>query len=490
MDDRPLPCAKRRAPSSDRSQQETARQRKRKRHKGDSDTTASPGRATPDLERKKAATAVACGPVEPVAGSIDAGTQQCESLVDVLPDEVLCDIVDRIHPTSALVRVGSACRRLCQATAFVRTQRTASRRRSGPHADPIGCAHQLLNAISLDDPDGVVDALDIGHVSLDDLLDPDYLWSVATPSVVAMIFGTRAYADDRSVMGRPVLRSLIDDPARTGYYTPLRAAVLCGSVACVRVLVSMGTRMSAAEAGALVRSVASDLAWNEIRVTTLSRPVPRIDDISRADARPRAARRSTGSYIDPVELLSPVLCSLPRGCLSGLSARGTLHAAVLKAIGRLAYACPEFPLWPVVAGAETPVRNGFSPSVDAALDAALVEDFVRAVDQIVAQAEAFATFLVHHGCRSSDCIHPPFGQSTFLACEGYAASPQYRRTVDGMTLPAVVRRFVAKMAKVNVWLPDSESVKLQDRLFTEGITFVLESFVAACDRACPPAAAP
>ncbi|BCU03645.1 hypothetical protein [Pandoravirus japonicus] len=488
MDGRSVPCAKRPTPPSDPSQQEAARQREGKRHKGDSDTTTSPGQATPDLERKEAATA---GPVEPAVGSIDAGAQQCESLVDALPDEVLCDIAGRIYPTSALVRAGSACRRLCQAAAFVRTQRTASRRRSGPHADPIGCAHQLLNAISLDDPDGVVDALDIGHVSLDDLLDPDYLWSVATPSAVAMIFGTRAYADDRSVMGRPVLRSLIDDPARTGYYTPLRAAVLCGSVACVRVLVSVGARMSAAEAGALVRSVASDLAWNEIRVTTLSRPVPRIDDISRAGARPRAVRGCTGSYIDPVELLSPVLCSLPRSCLSGLSARGTLHAAVLKAIGRLAYYdYREFPLWPVAVGMDAPASSGFSPSVDAALDAALVEDTVRAVDRIVAQASTFATFLVHHGCRLSDSIHPPFGQSTFLACKGYAASPQYRRTVDCMTLPAVVRRFVVKMAKIDVWLPDGESAKLRDRLFSESVTFVLESFVAACDRACPPAAAP
>lgn len=433
---------------------------------------------------------MACGPAEPAVGSIGASAQQRESLIDVLPDEVLCAIVGRIYPTSALVRVGSACRRLYRAAAFVRTQRTASRRRSGPHADPIGCAHQLLNAISLDDPDGVVDALDVGHVSNDDLLDPNYLWSAAAPSAVAMIFGTRAYADDRSVMGLPVLRSLIDDPARTGYYTPLRAAVLCGSIACVRALVSMGARMSAAEASALVRSVATDLAWNEIRVTTVSGPVSRIDCISQADARPRAARGSGGSYIDPVELLSPVLCSLPCSCLSGMSARGILYAALFKAAGRLAYACPQFPLWPAAAaGADTPVRgSGFSPSAGVALDASLVEDFVHAVDQIVAQASAFATFLVRHGCQPSDCIHPPFGESTFRACKGYAASPQDRRAVDCMTLSALVRRFVAKMGKVGRRLPDGESVKLRDQLFGEGINFVFESFVAACDRARPPAA--
>lgn len=488
MDDRSVPCAKRPAPPPDPLQQESACQRAGKRHKGDSDTIAPSGRAAPDIQQRETATAVAYDRVEPAVGSIGTSAQQRESLVDALPDEVLCDIVGRIHPTSALVRVGSACRRFRQAAAFVRAQRTASRRRSGPHADPIGCAHQLLNAISLDYPDGVVDALDIGHVSIGDLLDPDYLWSAAAPSAVAMIFGTRAYADDRGVMGLPVLRSLIDDPARTGYYTPLHAAVLCGSVACVRALVSMGARMSAAEAGALVRSVAVALAWNEIRVATLSGPISRIDRISQADARPRAPRRSTGSYIDPVELLSPVLSSLPRGCLSGLSARGTLHAAAFKAVGRLAYACPQFPLWPAAAITGAPVRSGFSPSVGAALDVALVEDFVRTVDRIVAQAEAFATFLVHNGCRSSDCIHPPFGQSPFLACKGYAASPQYRRTVDCMTLPALVRRFVVKVAKIDAQLPDGENVRL--RLFTESVTFVLESFVAACDRACPPAVAP
>lgn len=427
--------------------------------------------------------------------AVDSAPSQQTLLIDALPSEIVCAVMANVYPTSALVRAGSVCRRFYDAATFVRAQRVASRRRAGPHADLIGCAHQLLNAISLDDPDGVVDALDTGNVSFDDLLDPAYLWSAATPNIVARVVGAPSLAPSKRP-GRPILERVDNDPARTGYYTPLQAAVLCGSAMCVRALVAMGARASPCQVGPLVRVVVGTLAWNDIHVSHISSAVARMDDASRAEARPRIAVGRNGepdsAHVDPIQLLSPIMTSLPAGYLGGASGRGILMCMMAKAIGRIAHmpvdrrvdqrpqsACPR----------RTDVHGAFSPPVIDGLDAAIVAGLVRAVEEVVNDACDLAAFLIDHGCRPWCAVRPPFGKRTTEGQDGTACGDlqEQRREVDHHTERLVAIRLLDKTRAVSADRRKKDTPKESSTsLFGEqAACFLIESLVALYDHLHP-----
>nr|UMO78856.1 F-box domain protein [Pandoravirus belohorizontensis] len=424
-------------------------------------------------------------------GAFDAAVSQQSSLVDALPDEILCAIMAHVHPTSALVRAGSAWRRFHQAAAFVRAQRGVSRRRAGPHADPVGCAHQLLNAVSLDDPNGMIDALDTGHVSFDDLLDPLYLWSAATPNVVARVVGAPSLASDEK-LGRPILERAGQDPARTGYYTPLQAAILCGSVMCVRALVAMGARMSPCQVGPLVRFAVETLAWNDIYVSHVSGAIGKTDDASRAEAHPRVSPAHNGepgsACVDPIQLLSPIMSSLPANYLAGTPGRGILSGVMAKAMGRIMHmpvnkhgrprsGCPK----------GTGARSGFSPSSVVDLDAVAVADLVGAVNAIVDDARALAVFLVDCGCRPWCPVRLPFGRQVTQRRDGSAHGDlqEQRREIDRRTERSAA---VELLGKFRAWRVKKHAYEESPGalLCTEATCFLIESLVVLYDRLHPP----
>lgn len=430
-------------------------------------------------------------------GAVDAAPSQRSLSVDALPSEILCAVMAHVHPTSALVHAASACRRFHEAAAFVRAQRSASRRRAGPHADPIGCAHQLLNAISLDDPNGVVDALDTGHVSFDDLLDPVYLWSAATHNIVARVVGAPSVGSDERP-GRPILERVTKDPARTGYYTPLQAATLCGSATCVRALIAMGARMSPCQVGPLVRFVAGTLAWNEIYVSHIPGVIATMDEASRAEARPRmsvAGNSQPGSArVDPIELLSPIMASLPADYLVGTSGRGILTAVSQKAIGRIAdmhvdgreRARPR----PVHSNEDHRAHRGFVPPNITGLEAAVIDNFAHDVDAVVDDACALAAFLIDRGCRPWCAVRPPFGKRPVEKQDASACNDQQaqRREIDRVTERSLHVELLAKLRPYCAERHTDSAHKESpvSRLGAEAACFLLESLMALYDRLHPP----
>lgn len=426
----------------------------------------------------------------------DAAVSQQSLLVDAFPDEILCAIMAHVYPTSALVRAGSACRRFHQASAFVRAQRSATRRRAGPHADPVGCAHQLLNAISLDDPNGMVDALDTGHVSLDDLLDPVYLWSAAAHNVVARVVGAPSLASDER-LDRPILERVDRDPARAGYYTPLQAAILCGSVMCVHALVAVGARTSLCQAGPLARFVVGTLAWNDIHVSHISGTISDMGVVLHAKTHPRVSPTRDGepdsARVDPIKLLSPIMASLPTDYLGGNAGRGILFNMLAKATGRIACMrigeparrCTESDC-PIGANA----RSAFSPRAVTGLDAAAIADFAHAVDGIVEDACALAAFLMDRGCRPCCPLRPLFcRQPAKRRDESTCGDLQEQRRQDDRDTE---RSAAAEL--LNILRPchaekhptDTHEESPEALLGAEAACFLIESLIALYDRSHPP----
>ncbi|AGO83972.1 F-box incomplete domain containing protein [Pandoravirus salinus] len=422
-------------------------------------------------------------------GALGTAPTQQSMIVAVLPDEILCAIMGHLYPTSALVRAGSVCSRFHQAAAFIRAQRRASRCRAGPHADPIGCAHQLLNAISLDDPDAAIDALDTGNVSFDDLLDPAYLWSAAAHNVVATVVGPPSLTSDGRT-GRPILERVDQDPARTGYYAPIEVAILCGSLACVRALVAMGARVSACRVGPLVRFVAGTLAWNDIYVRHVPSVIVKAGDILRIEAHPRVpatARHGEpdNAHVDPIKLLSPIMSSLPATYLGGTPGRGILLGVMAKAMGRIA--CADVGERPHSDSRSAHVDStnacgAFSPCAVTGLDSAVVADFARAIDRIVSDACALATLLMDHGCRPWCAVRAPFGKQPTERRDG---SPmcgdleEKRREIDRNTERSAA---VELLDGLRAHHEKSASALLG----AEAAQFLIESLVALYDRLHPP----
>ncbi|AVK74744.1 hypothetical protein pqer_cds_322 [Pandoravirus quercus] len=449
-----------------------------------SPSPAKRARATPNL-RDRCTSPCSSG------DAFDAALSQQSLLVDAFPDEILCAIMAHVYPTSALVHAGSACRRFHQASAFVRAHRSAARRRTGPHADPIGCAHQLLNAISLDDPDSVVDALDTGHVSLDDLLDPVYIWSVAAHNVVARVVGVPSLASDER-LDRPILERADRDPARTGYYTPLHTAILCGSVMCVRALVAMGARTSLCQVGPLVRFVAGTLAWNDIRVSHISGTLGDMDDVFYAKTHPRVPPSYVGepgsARVDPIKLLSPIMATLPADCLGGNAGRGILLNMLAKATGRIACMRINEPVNRGT-GSDCPsaadVRSAFSPCVVTDFAAAAIADFARAVDGVVEDACAFAVFLMDRGCRPYRPVQPLFSkQPAKRRDESTCGDLQERRRQGERNTE---RSAAVELLNILRQHPtDTHEESPETLLGAEAACFLIESLMALYDRSHPP----
>ncbi|AVK74954.1 F-box incomplete domain containing protein [Pandoravirus quercus] len=212
-----------------------------------------------------------------------------DSDFDRLPPEIVWIIASWLDSTADLVRAGATCRRLGATADAIRRERTAARRARGPYVDLIGCAHQLLVAITMDDPSSMVDALDVGHVGLRDDLDLDVIAAHATPviDVGSTIGATTTYVDRFSC------RRTRDD-------TPLSIAIMYGSARCARALAAMGASLSTRHAIDAVCGLVRDVAWRAITVWHERQDCASKDPLSESIVVRRAGP------VDPTAVLAPV----------------------------------------------------------------------------------------------------------------------------------------------------------------------------------------
>jgi hypothetical protein len=217
--------------------------------------------------------------------------------LDALNPDTLALILAHVDSTADLLRLGMTCRLLHDAATYVRWARIDRRRRAWA-SDVVGCAHQLVTAVALDDVVRMVDALDVGLVNVDDTLDVDYLCAVAVPNVIVSM--RREDNSDNDDLNMAVLSAARESIGCTRW-TLLGIAAIYGSSDCARVLVSLGARIDRHSADCLVHFVLTRTAWRlvETHIAQTLSPVLR-----RHSFWPRAGR---SSCVDPVRIVGSLL---------------------------------------------------------------------------------------------------------------------------------------------------------------------------------------
>lgn len=214
--------------------------------------------------------------------------------LDDLPPEILVHVLLHVASTADLARLATVSTRLRAAATDVRATRARHRGRHGPHADAVGCAHQLVNAIVSDDVEAMIEALDVGSVNIDDLLDIGHLQRVAVPNVICA----------SHALGEGNTRTVFDwarETIGTKRWDALGVAVIHGSAACVRALVSLGARADRVSADCLIEFVLTHTAWDHFSVYAARALSPRV---TMRSAWPRIGQ---ARVVDPLALLGPLL---------------------------------------------------------------------------------------------------------------------------------------------------------------------------------------
>lgn len=240
--------------------------------------------------------------------------------LDMLPPEILVAVLAHVPSTADLARLTAVSVGLAAVARGVRVTRAQRRGKRGPHADPIGCAHAIVNAIAADDAVAMVDALDVGFVGLGDALDIDYLQAVATPNVCVVVSGPLA-RDCRTIV----------EHARESIgctrWDALGVAAIHGSAACVRALVALGARTDQCSLDRLIDFVLTRTAWRRVRAYMAHALLP---VIHAGSSWPRVARPR---FVDPAAVLAP-LVDAHRGdrllCAGRASVRPFNHLAAAR----------------------------------------------------------------------------------------------------------------------------------------------------------------
>ncbi|AVK74736.1 hypothetical protein pqer_cds_314 [Pandoravirus quercus] len=300
--------------------------------------------------------------------------------LDRLPPEILGAVLAHVPSTADLARLAAVSARVGAVARDVRAARAQRRGRRGPHADPIGCAHQVLNAIASDNVIAMIDALDVGAVNINDALDVDYLQAVAAPNVCVVIEGT-LHSDRRTVIQRA------RESIGCAHWSALEVAVVHGSAACVRALVSLGARVDRRSLDRLIDFVLTRTAWRRVSAYMVHALSPVIH------ARSNWPRVVRARMIDPVAVLGPLVDAhhsgsnrlLHRMCMS---TRPFHHLAAAREalVDRV---------WP---------GFGHIAAVDGYHD---LDDSVDINDNMyVDDARRLVALLLRHGCRPDEGAMP------------------------------------------------------------------------------------
>ncbi|AGO83956.1 hypothetical protein psal_cds_327 [Pandoravirus salinus] len=213
-----------------------------------------------------------------------------------LPPEILAAVLAHVHSTVDLARLAAVSVRVASVARAVRASRAQRRGSHGPHADPIGCAHQAVNAIASDNVAAMVDALDVGSVGVNDTLDVDYLQAVAAPNVCVVVGGQ---------LGRDgALRTVVQHARESigcAQWGALGVAVIHGSASCVRALVRLGARVDERSVDRLIDFVLTRTAWRRVSAYMVHALSPVIH------ARSNWPRVVRPHVIDPVAVLGPLV---------------------------------------------------------------------------------------------------------------------------------------------------------------------------------------
>lgn len=214
--------------------------------------------------------------------------------LDELPPEILVAMLAHVSSTADLARLAAVSVRLAAVARAVRATRAQRRGKREPHADAVGCAHALVNAIASDDVVAMVDALDVGSVGLYDGLDIDYLQAVAVPNVCVTVWGPLE-RDCRTVVEHA------RESVGCTRWDALGVAVIHGSAACVRALVALGARTDRHSLDRLIDFVLTRTAWRRVYAYMAHALLPVVHVGS---SWPRVARPH---FVDPAAVLAPLV---------------------------------------------------------------------------------------------------------------------------------------------------------------------------------------
>lgn len=297
--------------------------------------------------------------------------------LDELPPEILVAMLAHIPSTADLARLAAVSVRLAAVARGVRTVRAQMRGKHGPHADPVGCAHALVNAIASDDAVAMVDVLDVGFVGLGDGLDIDYLQAVAVPNVCVAVSGPL----DRDC--RTIVEHARESIGCTRW-DALGVAVIHGSATCVRALVALGARTDRYSLDRLIDFVLTRTAWRRVCAYRAHALLPVIHVGS---SWPRVARPH---IVDPTAVLAPLVSAHCAGrllCTGRASVRPFNHLTAARE-ALVSRVWPDFT-------ANAPSRYPSDADDDSAQTDAMVDDARRLI-----------ALLLDYGCRPDHGVAP------------------------------------------------------------------------------------
>ncbi|AJF98125.1 hypothetical protein TW95_gp1391 [Pandoravirus inopinatum] len=305
--------------------------------------------------------------------------------LDRLPPEILGAVLAHVPSTADLARLTAVSVRVAAVARDVRAARAQRRGRRGPHADPIGCAHQVLNAIASDNVIAMIDALDVGTVNMSGALDVDYLQAIAVPNVCVIIEGT-LHSDRRTVIQHA------RESIGCAHWGALEVAVIHGSAACVRALVSLGARVDRRSLDRLIDFVLTRTAWRHISAYMVHALSPVIH------ARSNWPRVVRARMIDPVAVLGPLVDAhhsdsnrlLHTMCLSTTRPFHHLAAAREVLVDRV---------WP--GSGHVAAMDGYHDS-----DNSVDTNVDINVNMYVDDARRLVALLLRHGCRPDEGAMP------------------------------------------------------------------------------------
>ncbi|ATE82497.1 hypothetical protein pdul_cds_373 [Pandoravirus dulcis] len=355
--------------------------------------------------------------------------------LDELPPEILVAMLAHVSSTADLARLAAVSVRLAAVARAVRATRAQRRGKRGPHADPVGCAHAIVNAIASDDAVGMVDALDVGSVGLSDGLDIDYLQAVAVPNVYVVVMLGPLARDCLTVV------EYARESIGCTQWDALGVAVIHGSAACVRALVALGARTDQYSLDRLIDFVLTRIAWRRVRTHMAYALSPVIHARS---SWPRVARPR---LVDPVAVLSP-LVEVHCGDDGRLLRAGR---ALARPFNHLATARESLVLrvWPDFT-ANAPSRYPAD------------EDYPVRADVMVDDARRLVALLLAYGCR------PDHG----IATDAQDMAERWRAVVLGTRHPPSPEQVAA-------WRASALLVTEHER----ALLWLERARMAACDRA-------